>query len=386
MVTLEGESSIYLDANATTPLHPAVIDAMEHALRSLPGNPSSAHPSGRAAAAVVVRAREQVAAMLGCHTDEVVFTGGGSEADNLALKGVAWARRERGRHLMVSVVEHPAVLEPARFLERQGWQVTVLPVDRMGRVEPAAVAAALRDDTVLVSLMHANNETGSLNPIAEIAALCRERGVLVHTDAAQSVGKVATRVDELGVDLLTVAAHKLYGPKGVGALYVRRGVALEPLVHGAGHEAGRRAGTENVAGIVGLGAAAQVALDEGLARFCGPVRTLRDRLHWALAAALPELVLNGHPTERLPNTLNVSLPGTLGRRVLELAPEIEASTGSACHAGEETPSGVLLAMGLPPAVALGALRLSLTMFATREQIDRAAAVLVAAAKMARGGG
>jgi cysteine desulfurase len=384
-LTLEYASAIYLDANATTPLHPAVIEAMERALRTLPGNPSSAHPSGQAAAAAVAHARGQVASLLGCDPDEVVFTGGGSEADNLALKGVAWARRDRGRHLIVSVVEHPAVLQPARFLEREGWRVTVLPVDRTGRVEPAAVAAALRDDTVLVSLMHANNETGSLNPIAQIAGLCRERGVLLHTDAAQSVGKVATRVDDLGVDLLTVAAHKLYGPKGVGALYVRRGLTLEPLVHGAGHEAGRRAGTENVPGIVAMGAAAQVSLDEGLARFGGPVRALRDRLHGALAAAFPALALNGHPTERLPNTLNVSLPGTLGRRVLELAPEVEASTGSACHAGEDSPSAVLLAMGVPPAVALGALRLSLTMFADEGQIDRAAAALVAAAKMVQAG-
>lgn len=374
---------IYLDSNATTPIHPRVAAAMEPYLLGGFGNPSSEHELGRRAASAVAAARGQVATLLDCAPEEVVFTGGGSEADNLALKGVAWASRERGRHLIISAVEHPAVMAPARFLEREGWEVTVLPVDGAGRVEPDGVAAALRPDTVLVSIMHANNETGSLNPIAEIARLCRERGVLVHTDAAQSVGKVPTKVGELGVDLLTVAAHKLYGPKGVGALYVRRGLQLEPLIHGAGHEGGRRAGTENVLGIVGLGAAAGLARQEGLAAFGGRVRELRDRLHRLLLQTLPDLVLNGHAEERLPNTLNVSVPGVLGRRVLELVPEIAASTGSACHAGEDRPSAVLLAMGTPPEVALGALRLTLGLLTTEEEVGRAAAALAAAAARAR---
>ena len=310
--------------------------------------------------------------------DEVVFTGGGSEADNLAIKGVAWAHRDRGRHLVVSAVEHPAVLETVRFLQCEGWEVTVVGVDRTGRVDPEVVTAALRDDTVLVSVMHSNNETGTINPIAEIAAAAHARGALVHTDAAQSTGKVPTRVDDLGVDLLAVAGHKLHAPKGIGALYVRRGVTLEPVIHGAGHEGGRRAGTENVPWIVGLGAACALATSEGLDAYATRVRVLRDRLHEALAAAIPGLVLNGHPEHRLPNTLNVSVPGVLGRRILDACPEVAASTGSACHEGEDVVSGVLGAMGVPLEVALGALRLTLGLLTTAEEIEAAAAALVRA--------
>jgi cysteine desulfurase len=372
------DEQIYLDANATTPIHPRVRAAMEPYLDRGFGNPSSGHQEGARAAQAVRRAREQLAGLLACHPDELVFTGGGSEADNLALKGVAWARRRRGRHMVISSVEHPAVAEPARFLEREGWQVSVVGVDRHGRVSAAAVQRELRSDTVLVSAMHANNETGSLNPVAEIGGMCRERGILFHTDAAQSVGKVPTLVDELAVDLLTVAAHKLYGPKGVGALYVRRGVELEPLIHGAGHEGGRRAGTENVLGVVGLGEAASLALDEGLALFAGRVRARRDRLHQRLREGAPGLVLNGHPHERLPNTLNVSFRDGRGDRILAAAAGVAASTGSACHAGEETASAVLLAMGLPPEVALGAVRLSLGLFTTEEEVERAASLLLAA--------
>ncbi len=367
---------IYLDHNATTPIHPAVREAMLPYLGERFGNPSSSHDAGVIAARAVADARAEVADLLGCGPDEIVFTGSGSEADNLALKGVAWSHRDRGRHLVVSAVEHPAVAEPARFLQREGWEVTVVPVDAEGRVHPEAVAAALRPDTVLVSVMHANNETGSVNPIADIAALCRERGVLLHTDAAQSVGKLPTRVDGLGVDLLAVAGHKLYAPKGVGALYVRSGVVLEPLIHGAGHERGRRAGTENVALIVGLGRAAALARESGLAAARDRVRPLRDALHRLLEEGVPDLVLNGHPTERLPNTLNVSVPGLLGRAVLDGAPEVAASTGSACHEGVDRPSPVLQAMGVSPDVALGALRLTLGLSTTREEIEAAAASLI----------
>lgn len=369
---------IYLDNNATTPIHPQVAGVIEPYLQGHPGNPSSSHAPGREAAAAVAAAREQVADLLGCSADEVVFSGSGSEADNLALKGVAWAHRARGRHLVVSAVEHPAVLETVRFLEREGWDVTVVGVDRTGRVDPEAVTAALRYDTVLVSVMHSNNETGTVNPIAGIAAAAHARGALVHTDAAQSTGKVPTRVGELGVDLLTVAGHKLHAPKGIGALYVRRGVTLEPVIHGAGHEGGRRAGTENVPWIVGLGAACALASAEGLDAYATRVRSLRDRLHGLLAAGIPGLVLNGHPEHRLPNTLNVSVPGLSGRRILEACPEVAASTGSACHEGEDVVSGVLGAMGVPPEVARGALRLTLGLLTTTEEIESAGAALVRA--------
>jgi len=369
---------VYLDNNATTPIHPLVAAAIQPYLYGHLGNPSSSHAFGHEAAAAVRIAREQVAALLGCSAAEIVFTGGGSEADNLALKGAAWAHRDRGRHLVVSVVEHPAVLESARFLEREGWDVTPVGVDRTGRVDPEAVAAAMRSDTVLVSVMHSNNETGTVNPIAGIAAVAHAGGALVHTDAAQSTGKVRTRVDELGVDLLTVAGHKLHAPKGIGALYVRNGVNLESLVHGAGHEGGRRAGTENVPWIVGLGAACALATSEGLRDYATRVRPLRDRLHEVLAAAIPGLVLNGHAEHRLPNTLNVSVPGRLGSRILEACPEVAASTGSACHEGEDRVSGVLGAMWVPPEVARGALRLTLGLLTTAEEIEAAGAALVRA--------
>jgi cysteine desulfurase len=356
---------------------------MEPFLKGGFGNPSSAHAPGRRAATAVAHAREQVAALLGCSADEVVFTGGGSEANNLALKGVAYAERKRGRHLVISAVEHPAVTEPALFLEREGWQVTVVPVDGQGRVDPRALMEALRPDTILVSVMHANNETGTLSPVARIAEICRERGILFHSDAAQSVGKVPARVEDLGADLLSLAGHKLYGPKGVGALYVRRGLRLEPLIHGAGHEGGRRAGTENVLGLVGLGQAAALAADEGLAGFGQKVKKLRDLLHSLLLEAVPELVLNGHPDERLPNTLNLSIPGVKGSRLLELVPEVAASTGSACHEGEDQPSPVLAAMGVPRGLALGAVRLSLGLLTTEDEVRRAAAGLAAAANLLR---
>jgi len=371
---------IYLDANATTPLHPTVVEVMRPWVSEEFGNPSSSHPAGRRAAQAVNNARGQVAALLNARPEEIVFTGGGSEANNLALKGVAWGRRERGRHLIISGVEHPAVREPSRFLEREGWAVSVLPVDGCGRVDPQDVADALRPDTVLVSVMHANNETGSLNPLAEVATLCRERGVLVHTDAAQSVGKIPVNTEGLEVDLVTLAGHKLHGPKGVGALYVRDGLELEPLIHGAGHEQGRRAGTENVAGVVGLGAACRWAHTEGLVTYAEAVRERRDRIHELLAAALPGLALNGHPEERLPNTLNVSIPGVLGREVLAACPEVAASTGSACHEDADYPSEVLMAMGLSKDRALGSMRLSLSLLTGDEDVERAAAALAAAAR------
>ena len=375
-----GRMTIYLDNNATTPVHPRVAEVISGHLRGAGGNPSSDHAAGREAAAAVAEARDRLARLLGCDTDEIVFTGSGSGSNNLALKGVAYAQRERGRHIVISAIEHPAIEAPARYLEREGWEVSVVPVGGDGRTRPGDVARALRADTVLVSIMHSNNETGVLNPVVAIAALCRERGVLFHSDAAQSVGKIPVDVRAAGIDLLTVAGHKMGAPKGIGALYVRRGVALEPVIHGAGHEGGRRAGTENVPYIAGLGEACALALEEGLTAFAQGSHPLRDRLYGILAAGIPGLALNGHPYERLPNTLNVSLPGVSGRAVLAACPTVEASTGSACHEGVDRPSGVLLAMGLSPARALGALRLTLGHQTTAEDVERAGAALVAAVR------
>jgi cysteine desulfurase len=377
---MEPVAPIYLDYNATTPLDPAVVAAMRPYQETHFGNPSSGHAYGRAAQAGVVVARAQVAALLGGALDEIVFTGGGSEADNQALVGVALAHRDRGDHLITTQIEHPAVLETCRYLERRlGFHVTYLPVDAQGQVDPAAVEAAITPRTLLVSVMHANNETGVLQPIAAIAALAHRRGVLLHTDAAQSVGKLPVDVAALGVDLLALAGHKLYAPKGIGVLYVRRGTVLDPFVHGAGHEGGRRAGTENVAGIVGLGAACAVA-QARLPADQPRLTALRDRLEQALVGA--GWVRNGHPTERLPNTLNVSLPGAEGEDVLARAPAVAASTGSACHSGHTQPSPVLLAMGISRARALGAVRLSLGRWTTAADVDRGAAALVAAGRAA----
>lgn len=370
------ETPIYLDYNATTPVLPQVRDALLPFLDTHFGNPSSDHPYGRAAAEAVQRARQQVADLLGCAADEIVFTSGGSESDNWALVGRVWAAGSDRAHIITTVVEHPAVLNTCRFLERRGVAVTYLPVDGTGQVDPDDVRRALRPETVVVSVMHANNEVGTLQPIAEIAAICGEAGVPLHTDAAQSVGKVPTRVDDLGVDMLTIAGHKLYAPKGIGALYVRRGTALEPLVHGAGHEGGRRAGTENVPWMVALGAAAALAhatLETEAAR----QQTLRDRLQQLLEEKAGGVTLNGHPTDRLPNTLNVRFAGIDGNALLAAVPEVAASTGSACHAGETEPSAVLLAMGIPPAEAVGAVRLSLGRLTTEDEIERAAEALAA---------
>jgi cysteine desulfurase len=350
------------------------------------GNPSSSHLFGKAAHEAVARARHQVATLLGAQPDEIVFTGGGSEASNLAIKGSVLTRPRRllgrwarGAHVIISAVEHPATAKPCEFLTRLGCRVTVVPVDRDGLVDPDDVRKALSRDTVLVSVMHANNEVGTMQPIKEIAESTRSRGVRLHTDAAQSVGKVPVDVRDLGVDMLTVAGHKLYAPKGIGALYVRRGVELEPLIHGAGHEAGRRAGTENVPYIVGLGAACESA-GKSLPAATEWLHSLRDRLWDRLRAGLGErVVLNGHPERRLPNTLNVGFLGHIGAELLAKVPEVAASTGSACHEGKVTRSPVLCAMGVPLDPNQGAVRLSVGRFTTDDEVDRAAALLVRAA-------
>jgi cysteine desulfurase len=369
---------IYLDYNATTPVDPAVTDAVGHALRELWGNPSSTHARGTAAHAAVETARGRVAGLIGAEPDEVVFTGGGSEASNHALKGVVLRRPPAECHLVTTAVEHPATLRPAEFLRRLGAAVTVLPLDRFGLVDPDDVRRAITPRTVLVSVMHSNNEVGTLMPVREVAAVCRERGVLVHTDCAQSLGKVPVDVRDLGVDLLTVAGHKLYAPKGVGALFVRRGVDLEPLIHGAGHERGRRAGTENVPYLVGLGVAAELAAN-ALPAAADRLRLLRDRLHDRLRSALGDrLVLNGHPERRLPNTLNVNFVGHVGAELLAKVPGVAASTGSACHEGKVSLSPVLAAMGVPADIGRGAVRLSVGRFTTEDEVDRAAELLIGA--------
>lgn len=378
---------IYLDYNATTPLDPAVVEAMLPYLRSHFGNPSSTHAYGKVAHEAVDRARAQVAALLGAKPEEIIFTGGGSEASNQALKGAVFAklygffgRWAKDAHIITSAVEHPATLQPCEFLKRLGARVTILPVDRHGLVDPAAVKKAIDKKTSIVSIMHANNEVGTIEPIREIAAIARAHGALMHTDVAQSLGKVAVNVDELGVDLLSVAGHKLYAPKGIGVLYVRTGVKLEPLIHGAGHESGRRAGTENVPYMVALGQACEIAR-QSLPLATEKLRSLRDRLWQRLHDGLGErIVLNGHPDMRLPNTLNVNFVGHIGAELLQKAPEIAASTGSACHEGTVCLSPVLQAMGVPSDLGRGAVRLSVGRFTTEDEVDRAAKAILRVAR------
>jgi cysteine desulfurase len=357
---------IYLDFNASTPIAPEVATAMRPLLEGHYGNPSSAHWAGQPAHAALDSARSEVAALLACSPDEIVFTSGGTESNNLAIKGAYFAARGLGNHIVTSQVEHPSTAGPCRFLERFGAEVTYVPVDAAGRINPDDVRRAITDRTVLVTIMHANNEVGTIQPIEEIGRIARDRGVLMHTDAAQSVGKIPTRVDALGVDLLSVAGHKLYAPKGVGALYVRRGVVLEPLIHGAGHECGRRAGTESAFLATGLGAACALARSDDRTH---EIRRMRDRL-WAELRAVfgDQVVLNGHPTLRLPNTLNVSFIGRVGADILARLDGVAASTGSACHAGRVEHSPVLTAMAVPSSTRMGAIRFSLGRTTTDDEI------------------
>lgn len=358
---------IYLDYNASTPIDSAVVAAMHPFLADHYGNPSSGHWASIEAKAALDTARSQVAALLGCRNDEIVFTSGGSEANNLALKGVFFALRDKGDHIITTQIEHPAIIEPCRFLERLGARVTYLPVDGTGRLDPDDLRKAITPGTILVSVMQANNEVGTIQPIEDCARIAHEHALLFHTDAAQSVGKVPTGVNELGVDLLSIAGHKLYAPKGVGALFVRRGVSLEPLIHGAGHESGRRAGTESALLAVGLGKACELARD----------LTPMDRVHTLCDHFWQELqkrfgnhvTLNGHPMCRLPNTLNVSFVGRIGAEILERLDGVAASTGSACHSGRIELSPVLKAMSIVAEVGMGAVRFSLGRATTRDEID-----------------
>jgi cysteine desulfurase len=358
---------IYLDYNASTPVDQAVAAAMRPFLDGHYGNPSSGHWAATAAKTALAKARGQVAGLLGCHDDEVVFTSGGSEANNFALKGAFFALCDKGDHIVTTRVEHPAVIEPCRFLERLGARVTYLPVDGTGRVDPDDLRKAITPRTVLVSIMHANNEVGTIQPIEDCARIARERDVLFHTDAAQSVGKISTDINELGIDLLSIAGHKVYAPKGIGALFVRRGVSMESLIHGAGHEAGRRAGTESALLAAALGRACELARD--LSEM-NRVRALRERLWHGLQQQFGDgVVLNGHPTHRLPNTLNVSFVRRIGAEILAGLDSVAASTGSACHSGRIELSPVLQAMGVVPDVGMGAIRFSLGRLTTRDEVD-----------------
>ncbi|MBF0306536.1 MAG: cysteine desulfurase [Alphaproteobacteria bacterium] len=361
----------------TTPIDPEVVEAMAPFLRTHFGNPSSSHVYGRRARDAVDRARAQVAALIGGAPEEIVFTGSGTEANNMAILGAVAHADDRGGRLACSAIEHPAVEKPCRLVGFRGWAVDTIPVDETGLIDMRAADVVIRRETVMVSVMHSNNEVGTIQPIRELAALAHSRGALMHTDAAQSVGKVSVDVNELGVDALTIVGHKLYAPKGVGALHIRKGAAIAPTSFGGGQEGGMRPGTENVALIVALGAACEIA-GRRLAEDQARLRGLRDRLWLGLQAGVPGIRLNGHAERRLPNTLNVSFPGVRGGAVLAAAPDIAASTGSACHQGEEAPSSVLAAMGCERDRALGAVRLSVGRTTTAEDIGRATANLVTA--------
>jgi len=359
---------IYLDFNASTPIAPEVAEAMMPFLSQHFGNPSSQHWAGIPAKEAVENARRQVAELLQCSPEEIVFTSGGSESNNHAIKGTFFALREKGNHIITTQIEHPAVVNPCRFLEKLDAEVTFIPVDRYGRVDPDDIRKAITPRTILITVMHANNEVGTIQPIEEISKIAKERNIVFHTDAAQAVGKISTKVDDLGVDLLSVAGHKLYAPKGIGALYIRKGTPIEPLIHGASHESNRRAGTENVLLIVGLGKACEIAK-----RYLSDdkIRNLRDRFWKLLQENFGEsIALNGHPVHRLPNTLNVSFVKKAGGEILSRLDGVAASTGAACHSGSVELSPVLKAMGISNEVGMGAVRFSLGRTTTIEEVDR----------------
>jgi cysteine desulfurase len=373
---------IYLDHNATTPVDDDVLQAMLPFLRSQFGNPSSSYALGRCARDAIESARADVASLIGASADEIIFTSGGTEASNMAIAG-ACRRLSEKRAVVTTAIEHPATDSVCTLLAGLGYRIQRMAPDSNGRVPAAAMIEAIEDDTGLVTMIHAQNETGVLQPVREVAHAARAKNILVHADASQSLGKIDIDVQELGVDLLTIAGHKLYAPKGVGALYVRRGVKLAPVLVGAGQEHGRRPGTENVAGIVALGRACAIAA-ERLESDQRHLASLRDRLLHALVREIPGLTVVGEPVERLPNTLNVLFPKVSGRKLLENCPRVLASNGSACHADQETPSAILLAMGLSPADAMGAVRLSVGRYTREQDIDDAAAALASAWRLMTG--
>lgn len=359
---------IYLDHNATTPIDPEVTEEMLPFIKEYFGNPSSSHCFGQQAKKAVEKARERVAALLECEPSEIIFTSGGSESNNHVLKEVAYTYRNKGNYIITCQIEHPAIINPCRFLEKQGYEVTYLPVDKFATVNPEDVLGAIKKTTILISIMHANNEVGTIQAISAIGEIAREHHILFHTDAAQSVGKIPTNTDALNIDLLSVAGHKLYAPKGVGALFIRAGIDLEPLIHGAGHEGGRRAGTENVASVVGLGKACEIAARD-LEKNTRHVLNLRNRFHTKITNTIGGVHLNGHPIKRLPNTLNLSFEGVDSHALLGRMQEVAASTGAACHADRKRLSSVLKAMGVKEKLGFGAIRFSLGKSNTEEEID-----------------
>jgi len=377
-------SLIYLDHNATTPVDVTVAEAMKKMIDEEFGNPSSPYTLGTRAKQGIEEAREDVARLLGSRNHEIIFTSGGSESNNMVLKGIIDYRRPQDFHIITSGVEHPAVLNPLLYLMELGVSITILPVDHFGRVDPEDCRKAIQPNTALISIMLANNETGTLQPIQEISKIASENHIPVHTDAAQAVGKIPVQVNELGVDFLTVAGHKLYGPKGVGALFVREGRNLTPLIHGAAQEHGKRAGTENTILTVGLGAACRVAAQR-LTQDAQNMEAMRNRLEALLFQGLDDLVLNGHPHERLPNTLNVSVPHIEGAKILEGLPNLMASTGAACHDRSVRLSHVLAAMAVPPEVGMGALRLTVGRSNTMAQIEEAAKGVIERVKTMKAG-
>jgi cysteine desulfurase len=364
---------IYLDNNATTPVDPEVYDAVFSSLKRDIGNPSSSHLSGRKAKEVIETSRESIASLLSCDTEEIYFTSGGTESNNLALIGTAMLHAKG--HIITSVIEHPSIIRTCSHLESLGYEITYVPVDGDGILRLDDIRKAARQDTILISIMHSNNETGVIEPIEDIGAFAGERGIPFHVDAAQSVGKMQFTVAGLPLDMLTVVSHKFYGPKGIGALYVKKGTALKPILFGAGHERGLRPGTENVAGIVGFGKACHIAKRDIKMRVSHTMR-LRDLLFHELKSSVPDLALNGHKTQRLPNTLNVRIQGIFSHALVEtIHDRVAASTGSACHSGKFTPSSVLRSMGLSDEEALSSIRLSVGKDTTEEEIKQAAGII-----------
>jgi cysteine desulfurase len=365
---------IYLDYNATTPIDHEVAEVIKPYLEELFGNPSSSHWYGIRAKKAIEIARSQVADLLGCQPDEIIFTSGGSESNNYAIKGTTFANRIKGNHIITSAIEHPAVTEVCKYLETKEFRVTYLPVDEYGLVDIVKLQETITPQTILISLIHANNEVGTIQPISDISELARQNEVIIHTDAAQSVGKIPTHINELGIDLLSVAGHKLYAPKGIGALFIRKGTNLEKLIHGAGHERNKRAGTENVLGIVGLGKACEIAKRD-LKKNMAHMESMRDSLYLGLQELLGEIRLNGHREKRLPNTLSVGFPNIEADKLLLKIKGVAASAGAACHSEHASISHVLTAMNVPEKYAIGTIRFSTGKMTTSVEIDRAIEII-----------